>query len=184
MYPTPATSQYPGGNYGTPNMTDPAVANRTTGTMLNAEGQTVAISIPKVVNMEFNNLSRATDSFVLAVSFDGSKTPVALLARTDNAHRFRWMLAAPTQNLAQMVPTDILKSRVLTMAANLAEVKADANGTKMWQDRANNLVWIKVVGSLPVNTGWTQREAIDAPFGQDLFQTISLYMKDNTIPNQ
>ena len=181
MYPTP--EDRPGsGSYGRPNFNAPAVANRKTGTMVNAEGQTVAISIPKVVNMQFTNVSRAADSFVMAVSYDGTKNPVAVLARTGNANRYRWLLPPNKQNYYGA--EELARTRVLTMAANLNEVKADPNGTKMWQDKANNLVWFKVVGSLPLNNGWYRIENYTAPFGQDMYQEMSLYMRDKDVPNQ
>jgi hypothetical protein len=39
--------------------------------------------------------------------------------------------------------------RWFSPAASLAEVAASA-GDRMWQDRANNLVWIKYVGGMPM----------------------------------
>lgn len=176
-FPTP--EDRPGtGNYGRP-----VIPVHTRGTMVNAEGQTVGISIPQEVGIELTNMSRATDAIVIALSFDGTKTPAAVLARTDNAVRYRWLLP-PNVNRNNYSPEELMRTRVLTLAVSLDEVKADPNGTKMWQDRANNLVWIKVVGSLPVNAGWYRIENYTAPFGQDIYQNMSLYMRDSTLPNQ
>ena len=182
MYPTP--DDRPGnGSYGRPNFNAPAVQARKTGTMLNAEGQTVAISIPKVVNMQFTNVSRPTDSFVMAISYDGSKTPAAVLARTGNAHRYRWLLP-PNAQSGNYSAQELAKTRILGLVNNLAEVKADPDGAKMWQDKANNLVWIKVVGNLAANNDWYRIENFTAPFGQDLYQEMSLYLRDANTPSQ
>lgn len=150
------------------------------GTMLNAEGQTVPVSIPRVLALSFTNVTRAADSFVLGVSFDGSSNPVGVIARSDNGKRFQWLLP-PNPNPGSVLNAD--QARVLTQAASLAEVEADALGTKMWQDRANNLVWIKVVGGLRTNP-WYRLENYTAPFGQDLYNPLALYLKDASIANQ
>ena len=177
MFPTPPPGVGTGINYGGPVF----LPGTTIGTMLNAEGQPVDISIPKIVNLEFTNVSRVSDSFIMAVSFDGTKTPVALLARTDNAHRYRALLP-PSADASGIVQSDSKYIRILTMAATLAEVESDLTGTKMWQDRANNLVWFKVVGSLPLKS-WYRIENFTSPVGQNVYQGMSLFMRDNTIPN-
>lgn len=151
------------------------------GTMVNAEGTTVPISIPKIVHLSFTNASRATDSFVVGVSFNGSVTPSAVLARTDDAHRYQWLLP-PNPNTAIYGAEALAKARVLTLANNLAEVEADPDGAKMWQDRDNNMVWIKVVGNFPLDS-WHRIENFTVPFGQNMYQNISLYMRDSTTPS-
>ena len=154
-------------------------AGTTQGTMVNAEGQTVSVSIPKVVDVIFTNLSRETDSIVFAVSFDGNKTPVGVYGLPGSGKRHQWRLPPnPNPGLAN---TD--QSRVLVMANSLAEVEADTTGTKMWQDRANNLVYVKLKGGLRLND-WYRIVNFTAPFGQDLYNEMGLYIKDVTIPNQ
>lgn len=151
----------------------------TQGTMVNAEGQTVPISIPKVVDVIFTNLSRETDSIVFAVSFDGSKTPVGVYG-LGSGKRHQWRLP-PNPVPGNVINTD--QSRVLVMANSLAEVEADTTGTKMWQDRANNLVYVKLKGGLRLND-WYRIVNFTAPFGQDLYNDTGLYIKDASIPNQ
>jgi len=150
------------------------------GSMVNAEGQTVSASIPKVVSVIFTNLSRPTDSIVFAVSFDGTKTPVGVYGLPGAGKRHQWRLP-PNPNPGLVANTD--QSRVLVPAANLAEVEADTTGTKMWQDRANNLVYVKLMGGLRTNA-WYRIVNFTAPFGQDLYNEMGLYIKDSTIPNQ
>jgi len=152
----------------------------TQGTMVNAEGQTVTASIPKEVSLIFSNLSRPTDSFVIGVSFDGTKNPVGVVGTTpDSAKRHRWSLP-PNPNLGNVANDG--KSRVLVLAANLAEVEADTTGTKMWQDRANNLVYVKMKGGLSTDP-WYRIVNFTAPFGQDLYKRVGLYIKADNIPN-
>jgi hypothetical protein len=177
MFPTP--EDRPGtGNYGRPVF----LPGTTIGTMRNAEGQTVPISIPKTLGLQFTNVSRSSDSFVMAVSFDGSKTPTAVIARNADAYNYHWLLG-PNPMPGNIVPSDLQYARVLSMTNSLAEVENDDAGTKMWQDRANNLVWFKVVGNLPVKQEWRRIENFTAPAGQDLYQPLSIYMRDNTILN-
>ena len=150
------------------------------GTMVNAEGQTVAMTIPKVVDVIFTNLSRETDSIVFAVSFDGTKTPAAVYGLPGSGKRHQWRLA-PNPNPGNVLNPD--QSRVLVMANSLAEVEADTTGTKMWQDKPNNLVYVKLKGGLRLND-WYRIVNFTAPFGQDLYNDMGLYIKDATIPNQ
>lgn len=153
----------------------------TQGTMVNAEWQTITASIPKEVSLMFTNLSRPTDSFVVGVSFDGSKTPVGVVGSTpDSGKRLRWALPPnPNAGEANLYSG---KYRVLTLAANLAEVEADTTGTKMWQDTANNLVYVKMMGGFPT-APWSRIVNYTAPFGEDLYQRVGLYIKDASIPN-
>ncbi len=150
------------------------------GTMVNAEGQSVGVSIPKVVSVNFTNVTKASDSFVFAVSFDGSKTPAGVIGRTGNAKRYQWLLG-PNPNPDYQPSSD--QARKLVLVNTLAEVEADTTGAKMWQDRSNNLVWVKVVGGLRVDP-WYRIINFTAPFGADLYNVMGLYIKDETIPNQ
>jgi hypothetical protein len=45
-------------------------------------------------------------------------------------------------------PPEPSTTRAFSPAASLAEVAASP-GTKLWQDRANHLVWFKLQGGLP-----------------------------------
>jgi hypothetical protein len=150
------------------------------GTMVNAEGQTVATTLPKVVDVIFTNLARETDSIVFAVSFDGSKTPVGVYGLPGSGKRHQWRLP-PNPNPGSVLNLD--QSRLLVMVNSLAEVEADTTGTKMWQDRPNNLVYVKLKGGLRLNT-WYRIVNYTAPFGQDLYSEMGLYIKANDIPNQ
>jgi G8 domain/Right handed beta helix region len=152
----------------------------TQGTMVNAEGQTVATTIPKVVDVIFTNLTRETDSIVFAVSFDGTKTPVGVYGLPGSGKRHQWRLP-PNPDPGNVLNLD--QSRVLVMANSLAEVEADTTGTKMWQDRPNNLVYVKLMGGLRLNP-WYRIVNQTAPFGQDLYNEMGLYIKDSAIPNQ
>ena len=62
------------------------------------------------------------------------------------------------------------------------DVEADTTGTKMYQDTAANLVWVKVMGGQQTSP-WYRIINFTAPFGQDLYNTLGIYIKDATIPN-
>jgi hypothetical protein len=174
-FPNPANVQSP--NDGSRPVFPAGMAQ---GTMVNAEGQTVPVTIPRVVDVIFTNLSRETDSIVFAVSFDGTKTPAGVYGLPGSGKRHQWRLP-PNPNPGNVLNFD--QSRVLVMANSLAEVEADTTGTKMWQDRANNLVYVKLKGGLRLND-WYRIVNFTAPFGQDLYNEMGLYIKDATIPNQ
>jgi hypothetical protein len=83
-----------------------------------------AKSPPKWINVSFSNVTEAADSFLLGVHFDGASTPSRVVFSTNPDY------------------ADASNTRALTVAANRGEV---ANGTfRYWQDRANNLVWVRV----------------------------------------
>jgi hypothetical protein len=175
-FPNPGPAPSPN-NYNSMPVFVPGVAQ---GTMVNAEGQTVATTLPKVVDVIFTNLARETDSIVFAVSFDGSKTPVGVYGLPGSGKRHQWRLP-PNPNPGSVLNLD--QSRLLVMVNSLAEVEADTTGTKMWQDRPNNLVYVKLKGGLRLNT-WYRIVNYTAPFGQDLYSEMGLYIKANDIPNQ
>lgn len=178
MFPDPPNrAGYNQANYG--NQPPVFTSGITKGSMVNAEGATVPTSIPKTVSLNFSNLARATDAFVVAISFDGNITPAAVFGRTDDAYRYRWLLP-PNINVAAYSSDSLAKARVLTMASNLAEVEADPNGAKMWQDKPNNLLWVKITGNFPLSS-WYRIQNYTVPLAQDLYQNVSLYVRDSTV---
>lgn len=96
---------------------------------------------PKSFAMSVSNAYRSGDSFIFAVAFDGSVAAMGyeLAGYKDNRDDpMQWpATASQQQHVRRFVP-----------ANNLAEVVNSA-GEKLWQDRANNLVWIKHQGGLP-----------------------------------
>ena len=80
---------------------------------------------------------------VMAVAFDGNTTATGYTVSGYEHGRQQ--------------PPEPSTTRAFSAAASLAEVIASP-GTKLWQDRANHLVWFKVQGGLPY-----PREASLAP---------------------
>ncbi|MEO6186244.1 MAG: G8 domain-containing protein [Steroidobacteraceae bacterium] len=87
--------------------------------------------LPRMFVTEITNAFRVTDSFLFAVSFDGAVNIRAQLKSGPGE-------ADPAQ------PAFV---RYFSAASSLAEVSASA-GDRYWQDRANNLVWLRIVGGL------------------------------------
>jgi hypothetical protein len=103
--------------------------------------------LPRWYFAEITNAYRTTDSFAFAVSFDGAVNAQATLTSGSDSSAIR----------------------VMTAASTLAEVEASA-GDRFWQDRANNLVWVRIVGGLPhVNHGGLQADEDDM-----LYRTVFL----------
>ena len=98
-------------------------------------------ALPKKFEMRVDNAYRTTDSFVFSVSYDGN-TPVT--GYTVAGYTFQ------RDQMKNWSPTDpwYPAVRFFKPASSLAEVAA-SGGDKVWQDKANNLVWIKFQGGLP-----------------------------------
>ena len=97
--------------------------------------------LPKSFAMGVDNAFRTGDQFIFAVSFDGS-VPVTGYTVAGNKYS--------RDQIKNWRPTDpwYPAARFFKPAASLSEVRASA-GDKIWQDSANNLVWIKFQGGLP-----------------------------------
>jgi hypothetical protein len=85
--------------------------------------------IPTRFEATITNAYRPSDSFLLGISFDGSVVPSSVKLTSNNN-----------------------TTRTITAAQNLAEVTA-SQGDKYWQDTAQNILWVKIVGGLPSNAG-------------------------------
>ncbi len=89
---------------------------------------------PRWFAMTVSNAYRTGDSMLMAVAFDGNTNAVG---HTVSGYEH-----------GRQAPPEPSTTRALTPAASLAEVIASP-GTRLWQDRANHLVWFKVQGGLP-----------------------------------
>jgi hypothetical protein len=89
---------------------------------------------PKWFAMTVGNAYRSSDSMVMAVAFDGNTTATGYTVSGYEHGRQQ--------------PPEPSTTRAFSAAGSLAEVIASP-GTKLWQDRANHLVWFKVQGGLP-----------------------------------
>jgi G8 domain/Right handed beta helix region len=101
-------------------------------------------ALPKRFEASISNAYRATDWFMLGVSFDGSVTPSQVTLSASN-------------------------SRTLSAASTLAEV-ASAPGSKFWQDKSQNLLWVKVQGGLIHDPATPNSD-------QDLYRDMRLEIK-------
>jgi hypothetical protein len=89
---------------------------------------------PRWFAMTVGNAWRAGDAMVMAVAFDGNTNATGYTVSGYEHGREK--------------PPEPSTTRAFSAAASLAEVVASA-GNKLWQDRANHLVWFKVQGGLP-----------------------------------
>jgi hypothetical protein len=106
--------------------------------------------LPRWYFAEITNAYRVTDSFVFAVSFDGSVNAQATLTSGSNSSAVR----------------------VMTAALSLAEVEASV-GDRFWQDRANNLVWVRIAGGLPHSNLLSDQADEDEALYRTTFVNIS-----------
>ena len=106
---------------------------------------------PKWVNMVVENMMATGDSFVLGVQYDGSVTPSKVhLSPGDNGG------------------FDVRFTRVMTSVTSRADV-AGGDGTKFWQDKANNMVWVKVTPY--TGNFWA---GVEANSDADLYRVMAL----------
>ncbi len=120
---------------------------------------------PRYLSMSVTNGYRATDAFVVGLAFDGSATPsgYTLAGREHNRDDPR-------------VDTAIWSShpsiRWFRSATSLQAV-AESAGDLMWQDKSNNLVWIKFKGGMPFVSYPT---AGTGDSDENLYQTYSIVL--------
>jgi len=109
-------------------------------------------SPPRWVSLSVENMVSASDNMMLAIHFDGAITPSKVYVSSNPDY-----------------PNYGVDSKRLTAAASRAEVAA-GTGTRFWQDKANNLVWVKLT-QLGFNSLW--RDAT-VNSDDDLYRTYTL----------
>jgi hypothetical protein len=114
---------------------------------------------PKWFAMSVGNAYRASDSFVIGIAFDGNTTAQGYTISGHEHHR--------------MSPPEYTTTRAMTPAQSLGEVIA-GQGDKLWQDRANHLVWVKVQGGL----AWPHADtAADTFSDSNLYRSVSVVLR-------
>jgi hypothetical protein len=98
--------------------------------------------LPKRIALNVSNAYRSGDSFIFAMSFDGKLTATGYTLAGDEYNRFYPKTYISTGAL----PSNL---RLFKTASSLGEV-IQSGGDKLWQDVANNLVWIRFQGGLPI----------------------------------
>ena len=88
-------------------------------------GSTTKVS-PKWVNLAIENMIAAGGSFILGVQYDGLVTPKTVHLSPGGNGGF-----------------DASHTRVMTSVTSRALV-ASGDGTKFWQDKTNNIIWVKI----------------------------------------
>ena len=97
-------------------------------------------SLPRWFSTTITNAFRSGDSFLLAVSFDGTANVGGYFVSGFEHDREKFQNVSATDTRRQFI-------RTFSAATSAAEV-ATSSGDKYWQDQANNLVWVKVQGGL------------------------------------
>ena len=113
---------------------------------------------PKWFAMTVGNAYRSNDSMLMAVAFDGNTTATG---HTVSGYEH-----------GRQAPPEPSTTRAMTPAASLAEVAASP-GTKLWQDRANHLVWFKVEGGLP----YPNADKLPANSDEATYKPVSVVLK-------
>ncbi|HSV69353.1 MAG TPA: G8 domain-containing protein [Methylibium sp.] len=90
--------------------------------------------LPRRLALSVSNAYRASDSMLLAVSFDGTVTAGGHLV---SGFAYSRESASAPQYM-----------RRFQQVSSLAAVMA-GSGDRIWQDRTNNLVWVRIQGGLP-----------------------------------
>jgi G8 domain len=112
---------------------------------------------PKWFAMSVGNAYRSSDSMLMAVAFDGNTTASGY---TVSGYEH-----------ARQAPPEPSTTRVFTPAQSLAEVIA-APGTKLWQDRANHLVWFKLQGGMP----YPREASLAADSDEAMYKNLSVVL--------
>ena len=120
--------------------------------------------LPRRFAMDVQNAYRGEDGFFFAVAFDG-KTPVTGYSVAGSRYN-RFDIKTWAGGDARTVTTRWFKA-----AASKEEVMR-STGDKLWQDSANNLVWIKFQGGLP----FPNESSFVANSDDSLYKTYSLVL--------
>ncbi len=113
---------------------------------------------PKWFAMTVGNAFRSTDWLLMAVAFDGNTSAVG---HTVSGYEH-----------GRQAPPEPSTTRAMTAADSLAEVIASP-GTRLWQDRANHLLWFKVQGGLP----YPNADKLPANSDAAVYQPLSIVLK-------
>jgi hypothetical protein len=100
---------------------------------------------PRYLAFNIENAYRESDDMLIAVPFDGRYTAAGYHIAGAQYNR-EYPLLNPSGNPESSAakPT---ATRYLVAASSLAQVRADTTGKLMWQDKANNLVWLRYTGT-------------------------------------
>jgi G8 domain/Right handed beta helix region len=97
---------------------------------------------PKDVSLSLSNFLSSDDSMILGVAFDGTLNAAAFIGGRAGGRDID-----PTQPEANYPG-----QRNMQAGANLNAVINDLSGKTFWQDKAGNVVWVKIKGGLsPIN---------------------------------
>jgi G8 domain len=113
---------------------------------------------PKWFAMTVGNAYRSSDSMLMAVAFDGN---TKVTGHTVSGYEH-----------GRQAPPEPSTTRGFTPVGSLAEVAASA-GNKLWQDRANHLVWFKLQGGLP----YPNADKLPANSDEATYRPISVVLK-------
>jgi hypothetical protein len=113
---------------------------------------------PRYFAMTVGNAFRANDSMLMAVAFDGNTTASG---HTVSGYPH-----------GREAPPEPSTTRTMTPAGSLAEVLASP-GTRLWQDRANHLVWFKVQGGLP----YPNADRLAADSDEAIYKPVSVVLR-------
>lgn len=100
---------------------------------------------PRYVAMNVSNAYRVSDSMLLGVPFDGRYTAAGYSAAGMEYNREYPML--DPQYYPDSTPSKPSAVRYFKRGNSMADVLADPSGATVWQDSANNRVWLRHTGT-------------------------------------
>jgi G8 domain/Right handed beta helix region len=110
---------------------------------------------PKWINLLIENMIATGDGFLLGVQYDGAISPSKVYLSPGGNGGF-----------------DAAHTRVMSSAASRAQV-ASGDGTKFWQDKPNNMIWVKITPY--TGSYWT---GVVANSDEDLYRVMALRIQE------
>ena len=102
--------------------------------------------LPKQIALNVENAYRDTDTFILGLKFDGSVTPMGYTFGGNQSYRLypkdHWTAAEIASNAPYTQ-----SMRYFKYANSMAELVATTTDV-MWQDKTNNMLWIRYKGGI------------------------------------
>ncbi len=120
---------------------------------------------PRWVELGLSNFVRDDDSMVLGVHYDGDTVPAMVYVTVNPSY----------PNFTAAIPD----SKMLTAVSSLTEVES-GNGLVYYQDKAQNLVWVKIINyKFPLNIYIP--DYLDPNSDHQLYRSFTLRIMHNTI---
>jgi hypothetical protein len=117
---------------------------------------------PRAFDVEVTNFVDPSDELVVGFSFDGNVTPTKVMVGTNNDY--------PDYRGTQPAAIDF------SATSSLSAVET-GNGKLYWQDKTNNLVWVKLVNYNFIVPVWPPNTPVDVTGDPNIYRAFGFRVR-------